>query len=66
MSQDPQRVAERERLALGWNQMNDYERGYVAAGPVAAQHTYTPACDGCHAAGPCPPRNTGFCEKKRV
>jgi hypothetical protein len=21
------------RLAYGWNRMNDYERGYVAAGP---------------------------------
>jgi hypothetical protein len=43
-----------ERLALGWNRMNDYERGYVAAGPVVAQHTYTAACDGLHAPGPCP------------
>ena len=25
-----------ERLAYGWNRMNDYERGYVASGPSTA------------------------------
>jgi len=31
-----------------------YALTLVAAGPVAAQHTYTAACDGHHAPGPCP------------
>ena len=28
-----------ERLAYGWNRMNDYERGYVAAGTSTATAT---------------------------
>ena len=30
---------------------------YVSDGIVAAQHTYTPGCDGLHKPGPCPPSN---------
>ena len=30
-----------ERLAYGWNRMNDYERGYVAAG-ITANRQETP------------------------